>query len=197
MTTQAGGIQPGAEAAALARDGALAGRWTLDPQASRAEFRVRHFWGLITVRGSFERLEGEGSVGADGTVTGRLIFDAASLTTRNKQRDKHLRSADFFHAEQHPQVVLTAGRASLTDDGRLAAEGTLAAAGVTEPVSFTADILEASADAVTLRAEITVDRSRFGMTWSPMRVASLHATGSVTARFTRAPGGSSANGAAT
>ena len=187
MTTEAGGIrEAGADAAALARTGALAGRWTLDPQASSAEFRVRHFWGAITVRGRFERLDGEGSVAPDGDVTGRLVIDAASLTTRNKQRDKHLRSADFFHVEQHPQVVLTVGRASLTDDGRLAAEGALAAAGVAEPVSFTADVVEASPDAVTLRAELTVDRSRHGMTWSPMRMAAMHATGSVTARFTRA-----------
>jgi polyisoprenoid-binding protein YceI len=198
MTTEAGRIsQAGAEVAALARNGALAGRWTLDPQASRAEFRVPHFWGVITVRGRFERLDGEGSVAPDGRVTGRLVIDAASLTTQNKQRDKHLRSADFFHVEQHPQVVLTVGRASLTDDGRLAGEGVLAAAGVAEPVSFTADVVQASPDAVTLRAELTVDRSRYGMTWSPMRMAALQATGSVTARFTREPGDPSANGTTT
>jgi polyisoprenoid-binding protein YceI len=186
MTTEAGGVgQAGAEVAALARTGALAGRWTLDPQASSAEFRVRHFWGAITVRGRFERLDGEGTVAPDGNVTGRLVIDAASLTTRNKQRDKHLRSADFFHVERHPQVVLTADRASLTDDGRLAVEGTLATAGVAEPVSFTVDVVQASPDAITLRAELTVDRGRYGMTWSPMRVAAMHATGSVTARFTR------------
>jgi polyisoprenoid-binding protein YceI len=187
MTTEAGGVPvTSADVLALVRDGALAGQWTLDPQASSAEFRVRHFWGMVTVRGRFERLEGEATVAPDGAVTGRLVIDAASLTTGNKQRDKHLRSADFFHAEQHPQVVLTVRRASATDGGRLAAEGVLAAAGVTEPVSFTADIVAASPDAVTLRAELTVDRSRFGMTWSPMRMAAMHATGSVTAGFTRA-----------
>src|SRR5215472_8876132 len=187
MATEAGGIgQASAEVAALARNGALAGRWTLDPHASSAEFRVRHFWGAITVRGRFERLDGEGAVGPDGSITGRLVIDGASLTAQNKQRDKHLRSADFFHGEEHPQVVLTVSRASLTDDGRVAAEGMLAAAGVSEPAGFTADIVQASPDAVTLRAEVTVDRSRYGMTWSPMRMAAMHATGSVTARFTRA-----------
>ena len=54
-----------------------------------------------------------------------------------------------------------------------------------EPVSFTADVVQASPDAVTLRAELTVDRGRYGMTWSPMRMAAMHATGTVTARFTR------------
>ena len=175
--------------AALARDGALAGRWVLDPRASRVEFRVRHFWGAVTIRGWFERLEGEGVVGPDGKVTGQLVMDAASLNTKNKQRDRHLRSGDFFDAADHPRVVVTVSRAELTHGPQLAAEGELEAAGVREPVSFTGEVVDASADAVTLQGELTVDRSRFGMTWSPLRIASMQATGSVTARFTRAGAG--------
>ena len=163
------------------------GQWRLDPQASRAEFAVRHFWHAITVRGQFERIEGEGVVAPDGTATGRLVLDAASLNTGNKQRDKHLRSTDFFAADEHPQVVLTVTGAVPAVDGRLAAEGTLEAAGVSQPVSLTADIVDASPDAVTLRAELTVDRSRFGMTWRPLRMADLAAKATVTARFTRVP----------
>ena len=176
MTTGAGGAAgPGTGINELARDGALVGQWTLDPQASHVEFRVRHFWNTITVRGRFERVEGEGTVSPDGTATGQIVIDATSLNSRNKQRDKHLRSDDFFTVEQHPQVVLAVSRASLTSDGRLAAQGTLEAAGHQEPVSFTADITEARPDTVTLRAELTVDRSRFGMTWSPMRISSMQA----------------------
>jgi polyisoprenoid-binding protein YceI len=47
----------------------------------------------------------------------------------------------------------------------------------------------ASPDRVTLRAQFTIDRSRFGMTWSPLRISSLRATGSVTATFTRRAAG--------
>ncbi len=188
MSAEAGDTpRSGADLVALARDGALAGHWVLDPGQSRVEFRVRHFWGAITVRGWFERFEGEGDVSPDGTVTGRLVIDAASLNTKNKQRDKHMRTADFFDADKHPQVVVTVRRAALGGGGQLSGEGTLEAAGVTEPVSFTAEVLTASPDALTLRSEITVDRSRFGMTWSPLRMTAMQATGSVTARFTRAP----------
>ena len=67
--------------------------------------------------------------------------------------------------------------------------GTLQAAGVEEPVSFTADLVDTGNDAVTLRAELTVDRSRYGMTWSPMKMTAMQATGSVTARFIRDAGG--------
>lgn len=183
MTTGAGQASAD-DVAGLVRDGSLSGRWTLDQQASTAEFRVRHFWNAITVRGRFERLNGEGTAGPD-QVAGQLVLDATSLNTKNKKRDAHLRSADFFDAEKHPQVVLTVTKASVTPAGQLAAEGTLEAAGVTEPVTFTADVLDANADSVTLRAEFTVDRSRFGMTWSPLRMTSMQATGSVTARFTR------------
>ena len=191
MAAEAGGtVQAGADVQALVRDGALAGRWVLDPRASRVEFRVRHFWGAVTVRGWFERLEGEGSVGPDGKVAGQLVMDAGSLDTKNKQRDRHLRSADFFDAQNHPRVVVTVSRAERTHGAQLAAEGELEAAGVREPLSFTAEVVDTSPDAVTLQAELTVDRSRFGMTWSPMRMTSMQATGSVTARFTRASAGS-------
>ena len=191
MAAEAGGtVQAGADVQALVRDGALAGRWVLDPRASRVEFGVRHFWGAVTVRGRFERLEGEGVVGPDGKISGQLVMDAASLDTKNKQRDRHLRSGDFFDVLDHPRVVVTVSQAELTHGAQLAAEGELEAAGVREPLSFTAEVVDASPDAVTLQAELTVDRSRFGMTWSPLRMTSMQATGSVTARFTRAGAGS-------
>ena len=93
------------------------GRWTLDPAGSSAEFHAKQFWGAITVHGHFERLEGEGTVAPDGTVSGVVRLDAASLTTKNNKRDKHLRSADFFDTEHHPNVTITVTRLSLDPDG--------------------------------------------------------------------------------
>ena len=87
-------------------------------------------------------------------------------------------------------MVVTVSRAELTHGAQLAAEGELEAAGVREPLSFTAEVMDASADAVTLQAELAMAWSRFGMTWSPLRIASMQAVGSVTARFTRASAGS-------
>jgi len=186
MTAQAGGSpREDTDVLALARNGTLAGQWSLVPAESSVEFTNRHFWNTITVRGRFGQISGEGTVAPGGTVTGQLVIDAASLTTGNKQRDKHLRSADFFDVAKHPRVVLSVQRATLSDAGTLNAEGTLEAAGAAEPVSFTADVVAASPDRVRLRAQLTIDRSRFGMTWSPLRISSLPATGSVTATFTR------------
>jgi polyisoprenoid-binding protein YceI len=190
MAAQAGGPpQEATDIAALARNGTLAGQWTLDPGQSSVEFANRHFWNSITVRGRFQQISGEATVTPGGAVTGQLVIDAASLASGNKQRDKHLRSADFFDAANHPRVTISVQRATLADTATLNVEGTLDAAGVTEPVSFTADVIAASPDRVTLRAQLGIDRSRFGMTWSPLRMSSLHANGSVTATFTRSTAG--------
>jgi polyisoprenoid-binding protein YceI len=168
-------------------DGTAAGRWVLDPAGSAAEFRVRHFWGAITVRGTLGPMGGEAAVSPDGTVTGRISFDARSLDTGHKQRDKHLRSADFFHTDQHPQAVLTVTSARPAGPDRLDCQGALDVAGHARPVTFTAHIQEVTGQAVVLTAELQVDRGEFGMTWSPLHMASMTALGTVTVRFTRAP----------
>jgi polyisoprenoid-binding protein YceI len=171
--------------ATLVADGTLAGHWVLDPAGSRAEFHIKHFWGAITVHGSFPRLSGEADVSADGTMTATLIMDATSVDTKNKQRDKHLRSADFFDIEHHPDMVLTVTGARPAGPATLASQGSLEAAGQARPVEFSARIEEATAQAVVLQAEIEVDRTGFGMTWSPLGMSAAMARGTVTARFVR------------
>jgi len=169
----------------LLADGAAAGSWVLDPAGSRAEFRVKHFWGAITVRGIFERLTGEATVGTDGTVTGQISFDAQSVNTKNKQRDKHLRSADFFDVDRHPYATLTVAPAHVAGPAGLECQGTFEAAGHVRPVTFTARIQEATAHGILLTAELELDRSEFAMTWSPLHIASMTAHGIVRARFVR------------
>jgi polyisoprenoid-binding protein YceI len=67
------GILAPADAAALLADGTVAGRWVLDPAGSRAEFHVKHFWGAVTVHGSFSQITGEGSATARATVVARFV----------------------------------------------------------------------------------------------------------------------------
>jgi polyisoprenoid-binding protein YceI len=62
----------------LLTDGTAAGSWVLDPAGSHAGFHVKHFWGAITVHGTFERMTGDASVGQDGNVTARISFDAST-----------------------------------------------------------------------------------------------------------------------
>jgi polyisoprenoid-binding protein YceI len=80
--------------------------WVLDAAASRFEFQVKHFWGLLTVRGYFPRAAGQASVDASSSLAATLQIDAASVESKQQQRDKHLRSEDFFDVERHPTITL-------------------------------------------------------------------------------------------
>lgn len=142
------------------------GDWVLDPAGSSVEILGKSFWGVVPVRGKFGTVSGAGTMAADGSITGSLVIDAASVNTKNDQRDKHLRSAEFFNVEKHPNITvnLNSGR---RDGSSLAAEGSVEAAGVTVPVTFTANVQEGT-DAVVLRAKLPMSRGKFGMTWQPM-----------------------------
>ena len=64
-------------------------------------------------------------------------------------------------------------------------QGTLEAAGHLEPIEFTANVQDFTDRAVSMTADLVVDRLWFGMTWSPMRIAAYDARGTLTARFVR------------
>jgi polyisoprenoid-binding protein YceI len=177
---------PSTSAASLVADGTAAGDWTLDPAATRIEFHSASIWGLVKVHGWFTTVSGSGRVTPDGAVTGELVVDAASLDTKNKRRDDHLRSADFFDVASHPTVTYTVEGVVPADGDQVEVRGTLAARGQSESLPFKATVTEATADAVTLEAEVNVDRARFGMTWSPMKVATTQNRVVVKARLRRA-----------
>ena len=104
-------------------------RWRLDPTDSSAEFGVPHFWGLLTVKGRFDRLDGRLEADHDGPQRIELTIEAASVSTRNRQRDRHLRSADFFDVDRHPKVCFRSTAIRTADDGSLRVAGELTAAG--------------------------------------------------------------------
>jgi polyisoprenoid-binding protein YceI len=166
-------------------DGGAKGNWVLDVNGPRAEFAVRHFWGAITVRGRFEQVQGEGTMAEDGSVNGGLTIEAASLTTKNPGRDRHLRSAEFFDVVNHPSVFVRVTGVARAHSGGLAITATLEAAGRSQPLRLTARVLEVSPNAITLAVTTVVDRTAFGMTWSPLGMASSSATLDVVTRFVR------------
>ncbi len=174
---------PSVDVQTLVRE--ASGTWSLDPAGSAVEFHVKHFWGVITVHGRFERIEGDGTVDDAGNVSGELRIAAASLTTKNAKRDQHLRSAEFFDVEHHPTVVVTVRRLVPDGPGVLKGQVTLEAAGRSQDLSQIVEVVGATSDAVSLRAELVVDRTAFGMTWSPLKMASSEARAVVNARFVR------------
>jgi polyisoprenoid-binding protein YceI len=157
------------------------GRWRLDPTRSSVEFHVRNFYGLMTVKGHFERYDGTLDLGAHPAA--QLTIDAASLDTRNPKRDKHLRSADFFDVERHPHVRFTAG--SATGHGEaLVLQGEFEAAGEQIPLELVAAVRVVD-DELEVEAVTYVDQRQLGMTWSPLGLVRSPAKLIVRARLVR------------
>ena len=111
--------------------------WQIDPDRSSVEFRVKTFYGLATVKGRFSRYHGTLDLSEEPAI--ELTIEAGSLDTRNKRRDKHLRSEDFFGAERYPYVRFVSERAALDGD-RLTVRGRLHARGASAPVDVDAKL---------------------------------------------------------
>ncbi|BBX31159.1 hypothetical protein MMAG44476_12351 [Mycolicibacterium mageritense DSM 44476 = CIP 104973] len=121
--------------AAVALDTDLtAGTWAIDPVHSSINFSVRHLM-VSKVRGSFETFSGEIVVAEDGTPSVSATIDVNSINTRNEQRDAHVRSADFFDAENHPTATFVSTGVRRDGDDYVV-DGDFTLKGVTKPVSL-------------------------------------------------------------
>jgi polyisoprenoid-binding protein YceI len=163
----------------------LAGtRWRLDPSGSSAEFRVPNFWGLTSDKGRFQRLDGWLEVDDDQQWRMELTLDAAGLDTGNRRRDRHLRSADFFDVEHHPEVRFRSSSVKDHGGGRLHVDGELEAAG--ERARLQVEVRVEHADGrLDLDAAATVDQRQLGMTFSPLAMVRTPTALSVHARLRR------------
>ena len=168
---------------ALAGDGAITGSWILDPARSLVRLRTRHTWGLRPLHGVFGQVAGSGTVTEAGQVTGTLTVAAASIDTKNKMRDKDLRSAKVFDVASHPDITYAVDGMQPASGG-VRVTGSLTVRGRTRPLSFDATV-SAAAGEVRLDAEVPVNRADFGLTYSPLRMASLDNTIIVHAVFIR------------
>ncbi|MFF4543563.1 YceI family protein [Streptomyces sp. NPDC001435] len=162
------------------------GVWQLDPTATTVALSHKTFWGLGAVKGTFAAVAGQGEVRPDGSATGTVTLDVASLDTKHAKRDTHLRSADFFDADHHPEITFAVRGAELRDGDTAHVNGQLTVRGISRPQSLTARVTAATADALTLETEFTVDRAEFGMTWNQLGMIRGLATVTATLRFTRA-----------
>jgi polyisoprenoid-binding protein YceI len=146
--------------------------WTLDASHSTVGFRVRHL--LITyVYGTFEKVAGTVRYDADRPEATRIdaSISAASIHTREPQRDEHLRSPDFFDAANHPTVTFHSTRARKSAAG-LEVTGDLTIRGTTRPVTL--DVSEITGEHGDLQgkrrigasATAKIRRSDFGMVYN-------------------------------
>ncbi|NGO13736.1 YceI family protein [Streptomyces sp. HC44] len=161
------------------------GLWQLDPARSTVAFRHKTMWGMVTVKGTFTGATGDGEVRPDGSASGTVTLDAASLDTKHAKRDKHLRSADFFDTDRHPAITFAVRSAVPGTDDTVEVSGQLTVRGISRPQSTTARVTDSTADAITLTAELTVDRAEFGMSWDQLGMLRGLATVTTTLRFAR------------
>lgn len=111
-----------------------AGTWVIDPVHSSINFSVRHLM-VSKVRGSFETFSGAITVAEDGTPSVSATIDVNSIDTRNEQRDAHVRSADFFDAENYPTATFVSTGVRPDGDDYIV-DGDFTLKGVTKPVSL-------------------------------------------------------------
>jgi polyisoprenoid-binding protein YceI len=142
------------------------GVWRLDTANSSVEFHVRHFYGLMTVKGSFDQFAGTIDLQARPAVA--LTIQAASLDTNNTKRDEHLRSKDFFDVDHHPEVRFVSDTATLHGD-ILKVSGQLHAGGNQIPLELDAHVHGVDGH-LEIEASTEADHRELGMTWSPLGI---------------------------
>ena len=146
------------------------GTWKVDPDHSSAGFSVKHM-GIATVRGRFGAFEGELRVDQDGNLTADGEADVATIDTGSEQRDAHLRSPDFFAADEHPRVSYRVTDVQPLDEDTFNVTGDLTIRGVTAPVELTATVEGTDVDPwnnerVAITATGSLRRSDYGLTWN-------------------------------
>lgn len=113
-------------------------KWTIDPAHSEIQFKVKHLM-ITTVTGSFQKFGADIEAPGDDLSEASIEFwaDADSVTTGSPDRDKHIRSADFFDLAGHPRIIFKSTKAEEVDhDGSWVLWGDLTINGITNPIKL-------------------------------------------------------------
>lgn len=146
----------------------LVGTWHLDPKNTTVTFHTTAMWGLAKVTGTISTVHGSGAVGDDGVASGELVLDAASIDTRLKRRDKHLRGRDFFDVATYHSFTFTASEATVLPDGAVGIKGSLRIKDRSCPLDLVATLTMQTPERIALSAEAVIDRREWGVSRAPM-----------------------------
>jgi polyisoprenoid-binding protein YceI len=151
-------------------DGLVPGVWAVDPSHSEIGFTARHLM-VSKVRGRFTDYTATITIAPnvlDSTVEAVVQLD--SVDTRDEKRDGHLKSADFFHVENHPTMSFTStGIREHGSDFYL--DGDLTIRGTTRPVTFDLEFNGVAAGpwgghSAGFSAETEINRKDWGLEWN-------------------------------
>jgi polyisoprenoid-binding protein YceI len=117
-------------------------KWTFEPGHTAAEFRARHM--MVTyVRGHFKNIHGtlEFDPDSPGNSSVEVQIDPREIWTGVKERDDHLRSADFLDVDHHPQITFAGNQVEIKGEHDFAVTGDLTIRGVTRPATLNVSYL--------------------------------------------------------
>jgi polyisoprenoid-binding protein YceI len=150
----------------------LTGGYTIDTAHTRIGFVARH--AMVTkVRGAFNEFEGVAYLDGDDPAnsSAKVTIKAASIDTRNAQRDEHLRSNDFLAMETYPEITFVSTAVRQTGDNSFDLTGDLTIRGVTKPVTIPFTYEGAATDPfgnlrVGFEGSVAINRKDYGITWN-------------------------------
>jgi polyisoprenoid-binding protein YceI len=151
---------------------AATGTYAIDPIHSRIGFVARH--AMVTkIRGSFNEFDGGGYFDADDPSRSHLeiTIQAASVDTRNADRDGHLLSNDFFDMAKYPEIAFASTAIEAVDNALFRVTGDLTIKDVTKPVTIDVEYAGTAVDPfgntrLGLEGRVVVNRKDWGINWN-------------------------------
>jgi len=144
--------------------------WALDPSHTQVGFAVKHLM-ISSVKGRFPEVDGTVRLDEKAGADIEISIKAASITTQDEKRDAHLRSADFLHADQFPELRFTGGRIEGKPDSKFSIHGQLEIRGITKPVTVhvinQGGLVDPWGNArIGYVATATISRKDYGLEWN-------------------------------
>jgi polyisoprenoid-binding protein YceI len=147
------------------------GTYTIDPGHSGVSFTGRHLM-VSKVRGKFNVAGGTLTIAEDPEQSSvEAVVDVRSVQSGDLKRDEHLRSADFFDAENYPKITFRSTKVEDHGDGEFTVFGDLTVRGVTKPVELKGEYLGTTQSpwnttVIGFTAETEVNRKDWGLEWN-------------------------------
>ncbi len=150
--------------------------WSIDAAHSSISFKVRHL-GISNVRGEFLAYDAEILMdGADlSTLSVNANIETASIDTGNERRDGHLRSDDFFAAEEFPNMTFTSMGVTEVEGNKFQLSGDLTIRDVTQTIVLEGEFLGTASmgdsERAGFEATTTINRTEFNLSWDRLTEA--------------------------
>jgi len=147
-------------------------KWSLDTMHSELGFKIKHLM-ISSVSGSFSKFDVQTETTADDFSDAKVTatVDVASINTNNAQRDEHLRNADFFETDKHPEIIFKSTKVKKLDIDSFELTGDLTIREITKPVTLAVEYNGIAKDPWgNLKAGFTVtgkiNRKDFGISYN-------------------------------